>query len=116
MGAPAPRVADDPVALAHLRDLEAALRDAVNAGAFRANRGRQHYSLAEIAAVLGISRAAVSKRVHLGEQATAEAVAASGGGTFSRIGEVRARRAEVLKAAGVPDRTGSARELKAAAG
>ena len=41
------RIAEDPAELAHLRDIEASLRDATNLGIATANRAaRQPYSLA----------------------------------------------------------------------
>src|SRR2546430_13128579 len=37
------RIGTDPAALVHLRELEEALRDAVNLGTYLANQGRDHY-------------------------------------------------------------------------
>jgi hypothetical protein len=63
------RVGEDPAGLAHLRDLEAAMRDAVNIGIYAANKLEDRpYSINEIAAILGVSKQAVHKRVQLGEQ------------------------------------------------
>jgi len=107
------RIAGDPVALAHLRDLEAALTEQVNRGIFEANRSAAHYSQNEIARILGVSRQAVAKRIALGELVYARTQEARGAGALVRIGEVRARRAELLAAAEVEDRTGSPLELRA---
>jgi hypothetical protein len=52
------RVAADPVALAHLRDLQTALTDQVNRGIFQASRSSAHYSQNEIARIPGVSRQA----------------------------------------------------------
>src|SRR5258707_5117259 len=76
------RIGDDPAALAHLRGIEAALRDAVNMGIFTANTaGTRPYSLGEIAAILGITRQGIHKRGRLGEEAHVrpEAARAPGG-------------------------------------
>lgn len=110
------RVAGDPVALAHLRDLQAALLEQVNRGIFEANKSSAHYSQNEIARILGVSRQAIAKRIALGEQVYARTWAARGAGALVRIGEVRARRAELLAAAQVEDRTGSVLELRAFSG
>jgi predicted DNA-binding protein YlxM (UPF0122 family) len=110
------RIADDPVALAHLRDLEAALVEHTNRGIFEANQGRDHYSQNEIARILGVTRQAVAKRITLGELVYARIQEARGAGALVRIGDVRARRAELLAAAQVEDRTGSALELRAGPG
>jgi hypothetical protein len=108
------RIAEDPAALAHLRDIEAALRDATNAGIAGANRRPdQPYSLAEIADIYGVSRQAVHKRVRLGEAVLGRLAAARGKGAVVRLEDMRQARAEVLRAAGIPDRTGSPRELTA---
>jgi hypothetical protein len=107
------RVGDDPAGLAHLRDIEAALRDATNLGIFQANAGgRSPYSLAEIGAVLAISREAVFKRKRLGEQVWVRLQS----GSVVRIADIRQARASVLAAAGVEDRTGTPAELRARAG
>ncbi|MGH3220047.1 MAG: hypothetical protein ACRDPY_15305 [Streptosporangiaceae bacterium] len=110
------RVAADPVALAHLRDLEAALVEQVNRGIFEANASSAHYSQNEIARILGISRQAIAKRIRLGELVYARIQEARGAGALVRIGDVRARRAELLAAANLEDRTGSVLELRAAPG
>jgi hypothetical protein len=107
------RIAQDPAALVHLADLETALRDAVNRGIFEANRSTRHYSQNEIGAILGVSRQAVARRVGLGELVYAAMMQARGAGPVIRIAAVRARRAQLLATAGVEDRTGSARELRA---
>ena len=110
------RIGEDPAALAHLRDIENTLRDAVNLGIFTANRsGNCPYSLAEIGAVVGISRQGVHKRVGLGERVLVRMEAARAGGALVRLADVRAARAKALAAAGVEDKTGSAAELRAAA-
>jgi transcriptional regulator with XRE-family HTH domain len=87
------------------------LADQVNRGIFEANRSAAHYSQNEIAAILGISRQAVAKRIRLGEQAYSRTWQARGAGALVRIADVCARGAELLAAADVEDRTGSAREL-----
>jgi hypothetical protein len=108
------RVSQDPAALAHLRDLEAALRDAVNLGIFGANKlGDRPYGISTIAAVLGVSKQAVAKRVHLGEDVFVRLEAARAAGALVRLDDVRAGRARALEAAGVADTTGSPRELAA---
>jgi hypothetical protein len=103
------RIAEDPAALVHLRELEGTLRDQVNRGIWEANR-RGRYSQREMASILGISHQAIGKRVSLGELVAAAVTAARGGGALIRLGEVRARRARLLAAAGVEDRTGSQKE------
>lgn len=110
------RIAADPVALAHLRDLQATLVDQVNRGIFEANQGQDRYSQNEMAAILGVSRQAIAKRIGLGQEVYARTWQARGAGALVRIADVRARRAEVLADAGVQDRTGSALELRAADG
>lgn len=104
------RVGDDPAGLAHLRGIEAALRDAVNMGIFTANKsGGCPYSLAEIGGILGITKQSVHKRRQLGEDVFARVC----GGSVVRIADIRAARAAVLASAGVQDRTGSVLELAA---
>jgi hypothetical protein len=109
------RIAGDPVALAHLRDLQAVLADQVNRGIFEANQGQDRYSQNEMAAILGVSRQAIAKRIALGADVYARTWEARGAGALVRIGDVRARRAELLAAADVEDRTGSVLELRTAA-
>jgi hypothetical protein len=103
------RIADDPAALVHLRELESTLRDQTNRGIWEANR-RGRYSQRDMAAILGISHQGIGKRASLGELVAAAVTAARGGGALIRLGEVRARRARLLETAGVPDRTGSEKE------
>lgn len=104
------RAQQDPAALAHLRTIEDALRDATNLGIFGANTaGISPYSLAEIGAVLGVSREAIFKRKRLGEQVAVRLA----GDKIVRIADVRQARAQTLAAAGVEDRTGSPAELRA---
>lgn len=103
------RVAADPAALVHLRELESTLRDQTNRGIWEANR-RGRYSERDMGAILGMSHQAVHKRVGLGELVAAAVNAARGGGALIRLGEVRARRARLLEAAGLEDRTGSEKE------
>lgn len=106
------RIAQDPVALVHLRDLEAAMRDAVNLGIYAANRfGDRPYSINEMAAILGISKQAVHKRVQLGETVWHALEAARANGPVVRLEDMRQARAALLAAAGIPDRTGSPREI-----
>jgi hypothetical protein len=108
------RIGEDPAALTYLRDIEAAVRDATNAGIAAANqRPDQPYSLAEIAAIIGVSRQAVHKRVRLGERVLARLAAARGNGAIVRLQDMRRTRAAGLAAAGLDDRTGSQRELTA---
>ena len=107
------RVGEDPAALAHLRDIEAKLRDAVNRGIFTSNRtGRRPYGINEIAAILGITKQSIWHRVKLGEviYAQREAVRATGAAVI-RLADVRRTRAAMLAQAGVEDKTGSPREL-----
>lgn len=103
------RIASDPAALVHLRELEQTLAQQTNRGMWEANR-REQYSQNHMASILGVSRQAVAKRIGLGELAAAAVTAARGGGALVRIGEVRSRRARLLAAANVPDLTGSERE------
>lgn len=114
-GAWAERVAADPAALAHLGELQQAFTDATNTGIFRANRDSQHYSQNELAAILGVSRQAIAKRIGLGELAYAAAQARAGAGPMVRLADIRARRAAGLAAAHVADVTGSQRERGARA-
>src|SRR5437879_6328324 len=104
------RIGDDPAALVHLRELEETLRDAVNLGTYLANKGRDRYSQNEQAAILGVSRQAVAKRISFGEAVHVRLEAERTTGAVVRIADVRARRAEGLAAAGIEDRTGSPRE------
>lgn len=104
------RIADDPAALAHLRDLEAAFANAVNMGIFRANSGESKYSTPEIGRLLGVSHQAIGKRAAKGRDAYAELQRARGAGAVIRLAVLRSRRAELLEAAAVPDRTGTERE------
>lgn len=110
------RIGHDAAALVHLRELEETLRDAVNLGIFAANQGRDHYSQPEQARVLGVSRQAIAKRIRLGEAVHVRLEAERTAGAVVRIADVRARRAAGLASAGVEDRTGSPRELRAAGG
>jgi hypothetical protein len=108
------RVAQDPAALAHLRDLEAAMRDAVNLGIYAANKlGDRPYSINEIAAIMGVSKQAIHKRVQLGERVYTMLEAARSNGAVVRLDTMRQARAAILAQAGVTDRTGSPRELEA---
>jgi hypothetical protein len=60
------RIGEDPAAgLAHLRDLELAFADAVNAGIAAANR--DGVSINRMAEILGVSKQAIHKRVQLGQ-------------------------------------------------
>lgn len=109
------RVAADPAALVHLRELEQTLTHQTNRGIWEANErgrleGQQPYSQNDIAAILGVSRQAVAKRITLGQLAAAAVAQARGAGALVRLGEVRARRARLLEAAGLEDVTGSERE------
>jgi hypothetical protein len=111
------RVGDDPAAYAYRRELENALRDAGNAGLAAANRRPdQPYSLAEIAAIDGTSRSMIHKRVRLGEAVLGKLAAARTSGAIIRLADMRRTRAARLAAAGIPDRTGSQRELAAGDG
>lgn len=109
------RVADDPAALVHLRQLQQALTDNTNRGIFQANRGAHRYSQNEMAAFLAVTRQAIQKRIGLGETVYAELETRRGGGALVRIGDVRRARAQLLEQAGVDDRTGSVLELRARA-
>jgi hypothetical protein len=108
------RIASDPAALVHLRQLQEDLNEQVNRGIFEANRG-SHYSQREIGAMLGVTRQAVQQRMRLGERVYALLQEVRGAGAVVRLGDVRAQRAELLGAAGLDDRTGSVRELRARA-
>jgi hypothetical protein len=107
------RIAVDPAALVHMRELETGLRDATNRGIFEANKGRDHYSRRDIAAILGMSEIGVMKRIRLGEMAYAAMQQRRGAGALVRIGDIRRTRADLLAAANVTDVTGSERERKA---
>jgi hypothetical protein len=108
------RVGQDPAALVHLRDLEAGMRDAVNIGIYAANKLEDRpYSINEIAALMGISKQAVHKRVQLGGEVFARLEAAKASGALVRLEDLRQARARALGEAGVADRTGSPRELEA---
>jgi hypothetical protein len=110
------RIASDPAALAHLRDLQAVLADQVNRGIFEANQSSDRYSQNEMARILGVTRQAIAKRIDLGREVYARTRQARGAGALVRIADIRARRAQLLAEAGVQDRTGSAREIRAASG
>lgn len=103
------RVAADPAALVHLRELESALSQQTSRGIWEASE-RNRYSQNQIAACLGVTRQAIQQRIAKGRAAAAALIAARGGGALVPIGEVRARRARLLADAGVPDLTGSERE------
>jgi hypothetical protein len=108
------RVGDDPAALVHLREIEAALRDAVNVGIFAANKtGDQPYSINEMGSILGVSKQAIHKRVGLGEEVWVRLEAARADGAVVRLADMREARAKALEAAGVEDKTGSLKELAA---
>jgi len=111
------RIKEDPVALVHLRDLEDGMRDTVNRGIYLANRsGERPYSINEIAVIMGISKQAVHKRVKLGEAVHARLEAAKADGAVVRLEDMRQARAALLAGLGLPDRTGSPRELTAGEG
>ena len=108
------RIGEDPAALAHLRDLEAAMKDAVNVGIYAANKEADRpYSINEMAAILGVSKQAIHKRVGLGEEVFVRLEAAKASGAVVRLADMRAARAAALGQAGVTDRTGSPREITA---
>lgn len=107
------RIGHDPAALAHLREIEQALRDAVNLGCYLANQGTDHYSQNEQARILGVSRQAIAKRIGLGEAVYVRHESQRASGGVVRLADVRARRAAALAAVEVEDRTGSARERAA---
>jgi hypothetical protein len=110
------RIGDDPAALAHLRDLEATLRDAVNLGTYLANKGPGHYSINEQAAILGVTKQSLHARVKAGEQVHVRIEAARSRGPLVRLADLRAARAARLAAVDVADRTGSDRERIAGTG
>src|SRR5215469_4259967 len=97
------RIAADPAALVHYRDIENELRDAVNRGIFEANRGENHYSQNDIGAILGVTHIAIHKRIGLGENVYAEMQQRRGAGALFRIADIRRTRAELLRAAEVTD-------------
>lgn len=107
------RVADDPAALVHLGELTQAMTDATNRGIFQANARAHGYSQNDIAAILGVSRQAVAKRIGLGQVVYAAAQAARGAGPLVRLADIRRARAAGLASAGVPDLTGTERERRA---
>lgn len=111
------RVSEDPAALAHLREIEAALRDAVNLGIYGANKlGERPYSINELGAILGVSKQAIHKRARLGEEVFTRLEAARSAGALIRLADVRQSRAAALAEAGVTDKTGSEREQQAEPG
>jgi hypothetical protein len=107
------RVADDPAALVHLADLTRQLQEATNRGMFLANARPGGYSQNDMAAILGVSRQAVAKRIGLGQMVYAAAAAARGAGPLVRLADVRRARAAGLASAGVTDVTGTERERRA---
>lgn len=107
------RIAEDPVALVHLREIQEALTDQVNRGIWRANAQQDGYSQNHMAAMLGVSRQAIAKRARLGEAVYARMAAARGAGALVRIADIRTRRAQLAAAAEVVDVTGSERERQA---
>jgi hypothetical protein len=107
------RIGNDPSALAYIPAIDAIRTAAINMGIAEANRRPDSpYSLAEIAAITGVSRQAVHKRVKLGERFL-ERVAL---GKVVRLADLRTARAAALQAAGLEDRTGTPRELTASEG
>lgn len=111
------RIRQDPAALVHLAELVDAFRDEVNRGIYEANQATngQPYSMNEIAAMLGASRQATQQRVHKGRDIYAARLALVGAAPLVRLADIRRRRADTLRAAKVEDKTGSVRELRAAA-
>lgn len=103
------RLGNDPAGLVQARELVTMLQDHLDRGVFLANR-QGRYSQNELAAMAGISRQAIAKRVRRGELVHAELQRRRGAGALIRLVDLRARRAELLEAAGVEDRTGSDRE------
>jgi hypothetical protein len=105
------RIGDDPAALVHEQQLIESLRDAINHGIWLANRNPgTRYSLPEIGRVTGRTKQAISLRVQAGEAVHNRLLAAIGGGTLTRLADLRRYRAERLAAADVDDRSGSDRE------
>src|ERR1700685_4150482 len=91
------RVSEDPAALVHLREIEAALRDAVNVGIYGANKlGARPYGINELGSILGVSKQAVHKRVGLGEEVYVRLEAARAGGAVVQLADVRQARARGL--------------------
>jgi hypothetical protein len=109
------RVKADPAILVHVPELAEAFSDQVNRGVFEANAGSNHYSQNEMAAMMGVTRQAIAKRVDRGRTVYARVAAARGAGALVRLADVRRRRADLMTAAGVEDKTGSVRELRARA-
>lgn len=107
-------IAADPVALAHAYALVGRMTDAINMGIYLANTGSAHYSLGEMAKILGMARNNVLKRVRLGEQVYNRYLERKEFGLPQvSILETRMVRAAALRAAGLPDRTGSDKERAA---
>jgi hypothetical protein len=108
------QIADDPAGLVHLPELREELTMHANRGTFEANRGRHRYSTYEIAKMRGVSRQMTIKMIRDGERAYAAWWARKGAGhvmySLPREREFRAAR---MRAADVPDRTGSHRERSA---
>ena len=65
----------------------------------------------QMADIVGVSRQAIHKRVRLGQAVLGRLMAARSNGAIVRLEDMRKARAAGLAAAGIPDRTGSPREL-----
>lgn len=103
------RLGNDPAGLVQARELVTLLQDHLDRGVFLASRQGQ-YSQNELAKMAGITRQAIAKRIHRGELVHAELQRRRGAGALIRLADLRARRAQLLEAAGIEDRTGSDRE------
>lgn len=103
------RIAEDPAALVHFPEITQALTDQTSRGIWEANE-RGQYSQNHMAAILGTSRQAIQQRIARGRLVAAAVTEARGGGALVRLADIRARRAQLLAEAGVPDITGSERE------
>lgn len=106
----APRLAADPAGLVYLDDIEEALRACRNLAIYGAHErvDQPPYSYGELAKILGVTRPAVVKRKHQGEDFYRRLA-----GPVVRLADLRAARARRLARAGVEDKTGTARELAA---
>lgn len=108
------RISQDPAALAHLRDIQAALTDAVNLGIYGANKlGDRPYGINELGGIMGVSKQAMHQRSRLGEAVYVRLEEVRSSGALVTLSTIRDQRATALAEAGVSDRTGSVKEIAA---
>jgi hypothetical protein len=108
------RIGEDPAALTDLPMLRAGFEDFINLGIFAANKnGSNPYSINEIAKIMGMTKQGVHLRVKQGIQVHARLEAARANGGMFRVADIRRIRADAMAAVGIPDRTGSPKEITA---